>query len=107
MSERSALFRKKLEGNPENHLFRFSLSQALFEEGRLAECMDELENCLAAKPDWMIASLVLGKAKKEAGRTEEAAVVFEETVRMAREQNHEGPEEEARALLTECRESKQ
>ena len=55
----------------------------------------------------MIASLLLGKAKKEAGRTEEAAVVFEETVRMAREQNHEGPEEEARALLTECRESKQ
>ena len=61
MSERSSLFRKKLEEHPHNSLFRFSLAQALFEEGSLTESMNELQSCLKERPDWMIASLLLGK----------------------------------------------
>ena len=102
MSERSSLFRKKLEAHPHNPLFRFSLAQALFEEGSLTECMNELQSCLKERPDWMIASLLLGKAKIKAGNQEDARTVLEATIKMAQEQNHEGPEEEARSLLSEC-----
>ena len=102
MSDRCSLFRKKLEENPDNHLFRFILSQALFEEGNLAECMEELQVCLERRPDWMIAALLLGKAKIKAGSLEEARRILEATVKMAQEQDHEGPEEEARSLLSEC-----
>ena len=102
MSGRSSLFRTKLEENPDNHLFRFSLSQALFEEGNLSECMDELQVCLKERPDWMIASLLLGKAKIKAGNHEDARTILEATIKMAQEQNHEGPEAEARSLLSEC-----
>lgn len=102
MSERSSLFRKKLEEHPDNHLFRFSLSQALFDEGNLTECVKELQVCLNAKPDWMIASLLLGKAKIKGGNQDEARAILENTIKIAQEQNHEGPEEEARSLLREC-----
>jgi len=102
MSERSSLFRKKLEENPHNPLFRFSLAQALFEEGSLTESINELQSCLKERPDWMIASLLLGKAKIKAGELEEARTILETTLKIAQEQNHEDPEEEARALLLEC-----
>ena len=102
MSERSSLFRKKLEAHPHNPLFRFSLAQALFEEGSLTDCMNELQFCLKERPDWMIASLLLGKAKIRAGELGEARKILETTIKIAREQNHEDPEQEARALLLEC-----
>ena len=105
MSDRSSLFRKKLQDHPDNHLFRFSLSQALFDEGRLDACMDELELCLEARPDWMIACLLLGKAKIRTGNLKDARKILEETIRIAQEQSHEGPEEEARSLLRECQSS--
>jgi thioredoxin-like negative regulator of GroEL len=103
MSLRSSFFRTKLEANPGNDLFRFSLSQALFEEENLAECMEGLQSCLERRPDWMIAALLLGKAKIKAGNLEEARRILEATIKMAQDQDHEGPEEEARTLLAECR----
>ena len=51
----------------------------------------------------MIASLLLAKVKMKTGEMEDARRILNETVRMAREQDHEGPEEEALALLNECR----
>ena len=102
MSERSSLFRKELEEHPHNSLFRFSLAQALFEEGSLTESMNELQSCLKERPDWMIASLLLGKAKIKAGELQEARAILETTIKIAQGQNHEDPEEEARALLLEC-----
>ena len=102
MVERVELFRRKLEGDTSNLLFRFSLAQALFDEGNLSECMNELQSCLKERPDWMIASLLLGKAKIKVGELEEARTILETTIKIAQEQNHEDPEEEARALLLEC-----
>ena len=102
MSLRSALFRTKLESNPENDLFRFSLAQALWDEGNCSECIEELELCLQKRPDWMIASSLLGKVKMKTGKMDEAQKIFKDTVKIAQEQDHEGPEEEARALLAEC-----
>ena len=103
MSLRSSLFRTKLEASPENDLFRFSLAQALWDEGNWSECIEQLELCLQKRPDWMIASLLLAKVKMKTGELEDAQRILNETVRMAREQDHEGPEEEALALLNECR----
>ena len=51
----------------------------------------------------MIASLLLAKVKMKTGELEDAQRILNDTVRMAREQDHEGPEEEALALLKECR----
>ena len=103
MSSRSALFRAKLKESPQNDLFRFSLAQALFEEHDLEGCVLELQACLNKRPDWMIASLLLGKAKIALGNLSEARTILESTVKIAQEQNHEGPMEEAVALLNECR----
>ena len=103
MSLRSSLFRTKLEASPENDLFRFSLAQALWDEGNWSECIEQLELCLQKRPDWMIASLLLAKVKMKTGELEDAQRILNDTVRMAREQDHEGPEEEALALLNECR----
>ena len=50
----------------------------------------------------MIASLLLGKVKMKTGKMDEAQKIFKDTVKIAQEQDHEGPEEEARALLAEC-----
>ena len=102
MSLRSSLFRTKLEANPENDLFRFSLAQALWDEQGWGECIEQLQLCLQKRPDWMIASLLLAKVKMKTGDMEDAQRILKETVRMAKEQDHEGPEEEARALLAEC-----
>ena len=103
MSLRSSLFRTKLEASPDNDLFRFSLAQALWDEENWCECNEQLELCLQKRPDWMIASLLLAKVKMKTGEMEDARRILNETVRMAREQDHEGPEEEALALLNECR----
>ncbi len=103
MSLRSSLFRTKLEASPGNDLFRFSLAQALWDEENWSECIEQLELCLQKRPDWMIASLLLAKVKMRIGELEDAQRILNDTVRMAREQDHEGPEEEALALLNECR----
>ena len=103
MSLRSSLFRTKLEASPGNDLFRFSLAQALWDEENWSECIEQLELCLQERPDWMIASLLLAKVKMRTGELEDAQRILNDTVRMAREQDHEGPEEEALALLNECR----
>ncbi len=103
MSLRSSLFRTKLEASPDNDLFRFSLAQALWDEENWSECIEQLELCLQKRPDWMIASLLLAKVKMRTGELEDAQTILNDTVRMAREQDHEGPEEEALSLLNECR----
>ena len=103
MSLRSSLFRTKLEASPGNDLFRFSFAQALWDEENWSECIEQLELCLQKRPDWMIASLLLAKVKMRTGELEDAQRILNDTVRMAREQDHEGPEEEALALLNECR----
>ena len=102
MSLRSSLFRTKLEANPSNDLFRFSLAQALGDEGDCLECSEQLQLCLEKRPDWMIASLLLAKVKMKTGKMKDAEKILKGTVQIAREQNHEGPEEEALALLAEC-----
>jgi predicted Zn-dependent protease len=98
---RSERFRSLVTQQPANELFRFSLAQALLDEGRTAEAIPHLEQCAGAKADWMMARILLGKALLTVGRRAEARPVLEAALALAVAQNHETPEAELRALLAD------
>lgn len=98
---RSEQFAALVARQPGNALFRFSLAQALADEGRGAEALPHLEFCARAKADWMLPRILLGKILLELGRAAEAKPLLEEALRLAVEQQHETPESEVRALLAE------
>ena len=102
MSERISLFLDKLEANPDSLLNRFSLAQAYFESGDYQKAIIHLKICTQRRNDWMIASLLLGKAFIESGQKKEARDPLEQTIVLARNQGHEDPELEAELLLSEC-----
>lgn len=96
-----ARFADLVARQPDNELFRFSLAQALLKEGRHAEAVPHLERCAGKKADWMMARILLGKALLTLGRKPEARPWLEAALALAIEQNHEDPERELRALLTD------
>ncbi len=98
---RSDRFQSLVAQQPANELFRFSLAQALIEEGRSEEAIPHLEFCAAAKVDWMMARILLGKALVGAGRVTEARKILGDALALAVAQNHETPEAELRALLAD------
>jgi Flp pilus assembly protein TadD len=102
MSERISLFLDKLEENPDSLLHRFSLAQAYFEGGSYEQAIIHLTICINKRSDWMMASLLLGKALVETGQKKEARVPLKQTIILARNQGHEDPEQEAKLLLVEC-----
>jgi len=99
MGERVELFRRKLEGDPCNVLFRFSLAQALFDEGNFSEAEETFCLCLEEREDWMLALLFRGRCLIELKRFDDATDILRLAVKAAMEQNHEDPEREARVLL--------
>lgn len=92
-------FQQLVSKNPDNELFRFSLAQALAEAGLHREAIDQLDACIAKKPDWMVAAILKGKSLLALGRPEEARPVFEQALQLAIEQHHETPEAEVRSVL--------
>jgi predicted Zn-dependent protease len=86
---------------PENQLFRFSLAQALEAESRAEEALEHYRFCVAAKADWMMPRILLGKVLLRLGRREEAGTVLREALELAVAQHHEDPERELRALLAD------
>jgi predicted Zn-dependent protease len=98
---RSRQFAALVEQQPDNELFRFSLAQALLAEGRPAEAIEHLSQCAGKKPEWMMPRILLGKALLGLGRRSEAKPWLEEALKLAIAQDHEDPERELRALLTE------
>src|SRR5690606_28393969 len=98
---RSARFQALVAQQPNNELFRFSLAQALLDEGQPAEAIPHLEFCAAAKRDWMMARILWGKALVAVGRQAEARPVLKDALQLAVEQHHETPEAELRALLAD------
>lgn len=87
--------------NPDNELFRFSLAQALLNEGRPADALEHLEKCAQKKVDWMMPRILLGKAFVGLGRSTEAKPWLEQALALAIAQTHEDPERELRALLAD------
>lgn len=99
MPARSELFREKVAANPANPLFRFSLGQALFEEGDFAGAIPHLEHCAAARDDWMLPRILLGKSLIAEGRSGEARTILEDALALAVKQHHDDPAAELRLLL--------
>jgi len=99
--KKSELFLPKVEAQPENMLFRFSLGQALYDEEAVSESIPHLQKCVDSQADWMLPRILLGKALLQNGNPEQAKPILENALQLAIEQNHEGPEGELRALLND------
>ena len=97
--KRSETFAPLVARQPDNELFRFSLAQALVAEHRLLDAVEHFKLCIAKKPDWMMARILLGKLYLELGRKSEATVELQAALQLAIEQSHEDPEREIRDLL--------
>jgi Tfp pilus assembly protein PilF len=65
----------------------------------------ELEKCVQAKPEWLIATLSLGRTYLQLGKIEKAKQNLELSLELARKQNHDDPAAEAEQLLKECNSS--
>lgn len=96
---KSEKFRQLVANNPNNELFRFSLAQALMEEGATQEAIDAFDFCLSKKADWMMAAILKGKCYLALNQKEKAKPVLEFALKLAIDQHHETPESELRKLL--------
>ena len=99
--KKSQIFQAKVNEQPDNSLFRFSLGQALHEEGAAAESIPHLQHCADSREDWMLPRILLGKALLQNGQTKEAKPILQLALRLAVEQHHDDPAEELRALLAD------
>jgi predicted Zn-dependent protease len=99
MSDGIQRFIDLLQTHPGNHLARFSLAKLLFDSGRHGEAQPHFQSALAAKPDWMMAQILLGKCQLQLGDTQAARASFEAGLRLAIDQHHEGPQTELETLL--------
>jgi predicted Zn-dependent protease len=97
---KSEIFQPKVEANPDNMLFRFSLGQALYEEEETEACIEHLKQCADSHGDWMLPRILLGKALIETGQRQAAKPVLQEALDLAIAQHHEDPAEELRELLS-------
>jgi predicted Zn-dependent protease len=99
--KKSQIFQAKVDEQPENSLFRFSLGQALQDEGAPSESVPHLQYCTDSREDWMLPRILLGKALLQAGRQGEAKPMLQDALKLAVEQHHDDPAEELRALLAD------
>ena len=103
MTEDISAFIQRLEENPNNKFARFHLGQAYFAKGDYGNALVQFNACVEASEEWMMAHLYLAKAYLGLNQRGDATRHLERTIRLAEEQNHEDPLDEARSLLEECR----
>ncbi len=101
MSDAIERYQAMLAQNPANGLARFSLAKALFDAGRLEEAGAEFRIALKAKPEFMLAQILLGKCELGLGRKDSAKAAFERGLQLAIEQHHDGPQAELEQLLAD------
>lgn len=99
--KKSEIYLPKVQAQPDNMLFRFSLGQALYEEGSVSESIPHLQKCVDSQVDWMLPRILLGKAFLQTGETEQAKPILENALQLAIEQSHEGPEGELREIIAD------
>ncbi|MGB1128267.1 MAG: molecular chaperone DnaJ [Opitutales bacterium] len=99
--KKSEIFLPKVAKSPENLLFRFSLGQALYDEGDTTASIEHLEACAASRADWMLPRILLGKALIQDKRADEATAILEDALKLAIEQQHDDPAEELRHILAD------
>ena len=105
MSSPDAIMRARamVEKHPASELARFSYAKALFDANQHAEAAEQLQQCVAKKPDWMVATILLGRSLLVLDRKAEAKQVLERALELALAQNHVGPRGEVEALLDTLR----
>lgn len=92
---------KMVEQFPNNELARFSLGKAYFDAGEFTSAREQFEKAIAAKPDWMVVQILIGKCDLALGKKFEAKAAFETARQLAITQNHEGPLAEMEQMLAE------
>ncbi len=100
MIPRSEVFRARVESDPTNPLFRFSLGQALFQESNFPAAIEHLQQAAEGKADWMMPRILLGKTYLHLAQKNLAKIAFQEALQLAVAQGHEDPEAELRQLLS-------
>ena len=99
--KKSNIFKSKVAVQPANKLFRFSLGQALYDEGDMEAAIPELQYCADSRSDWMLPHILLGKALIEVGCKTEAKNILKTALNLAITQNHKVPEDELRCILAD------
>lgn len=99
--KKSEIFLPKVEAKPDNMLFRFSLGQALYDEGATEASIPHLQRCADSRDDWMLPRILLGKAMLQHGQMEAAKPILEHSLKLAVEQHHDDPAEELREILSD------
>lgn len=82
-------------------LFRFSLGQALYEEGNTLAAIPHLQRCADSRDDWMLARILWAKALLANGQADSAKPILEHALQLAVDQHHDDPADELRALLAD------
>ena len=67
--------------------------------GRIRAAVEHLRALGAAKPDWMVVHILLGKSLLALGARGQARPVLQTAHRLAVAQHHDGPREELEELL--------
>lgn len=99
--KKSEIFLPKVEAKPDNMLFRFSLGQALYEEGATAAAILHLQRCADSRDDWMLPRILLGKSLLQIGRDAEARPILKTALELAVAQHHDDPAAELRTMLAD------
>jgi Flp pilus assembly protein TadD len=99
--KKSEIFHPKVEAKPDNLLFRFSLGQALYEEGATAAAIPHLQRCADSRDDWMLPRILLGKSLLQIGRNAEAEPILKTALELAVAQHHDDPAAELRTMLAD------
>lgn len=99
--KKSEIFLPKVEAKPDNLLFRFSLGQALYEEGATAAAILHLQRCADSRDDWMLPRILLGKSLLQIGRDAEARPILKTALELAVAQHHDDPAAELRTMLAD------
>lgn len=99
--KKSEIFHPKVEAKPDNLLFRFSLGQALYEEGATAAAIPHLQRCADSRDDWMLPRILLGKSLLQIGRDAEARPILKTALELAVAQHHDDPAAELRTMLAD------
>jgi uncharacterized protein HemY len=101
MSELIARYEQMVAQFPQNELARFSLGKALFDAGDFTRAKEHLSAALARKPDWMVVQILIGKCDLALGDKAAAKAAFQNALRLAIEQHHEGPQMEMEQALAD------
>jgi predicted Zn-dependent protease len=88
-----------LKARPNDELLMFSLGKALLDGGRVDEADAVLRLALDKKPDWMIVTMLLARIAGQRKDLITEKEFWQKGLRLAIDQNHEGPEEECRAEI--------